>query len=131
MITRGGDVDRGICGSSRGNQLEIGKALDDFAGQRGPLAHDTNDIKRQQPLNHGIRIGEVVLKHGDVSSITQHRPIGALKRRILVIVQNSDLAFLHGYPSRAALLLLFLAAVAGRLSEMNQPPSAVSRVWSN
>ena len=60
------------------------------------------DIKRQQPLNHGIRIGEVVLKHGDVSSITQHRPIGALKRRILVIVQNSDLAVRHGYPFRAA-----------------------------
>src|ERR1700688_4159608 len=100
MVARGGDIDRRVDGSSRGNELEIGKALDDVAGQRGPLAHDTNDIKRQQPLNHGVWIGEVVLKYGDVSSITQHRPIGALKRCILVIVQNSDLAFLHGYPFR-------------------------------
>jgi hypothetical protein len=61
----------------------------------------------------------------------KHEQIGALKRRILVIVQNSDLAFLHGYPFRAALRLLFLTAVAGRLSEMNQPPRAVSRVCSN
>src|SRR5260370_26656075 len=46
-------------------ELEIGKALNDAAGQRGPLAHDTNDIKRQQSLNHGVRIGEMVLKYGD------------------------------------------------------------------
>jgi hypothetical protein len=103
MIASGGDIDRRVYGSSRGNELEIGKALDDFAGQRGPLAHDTNDIKGQQPLNHGVRIGEVVLKHGDVGSITEHRPIGALKGHILVIVQNSDLVFLHWYPSRAVI----------------------------
>ncbi len=49
----------------------------------------------QQPLNHGVRIGEVVLQYGDVRSIMEHRPIGALKRHILVIVQNSDLVLLH------------------------------------
>src|ERR1700704_5910048 len=64
MIVRGLDIDRRISRSRRGNELEIGKALDDVAGQRGPLAHDTNDIKRQQPLNHGVRIGEVDLKYG-------------------------------------------------------------------
>ena len=90
MITRGGgDIDRRVYRSRRGNELEIGKALNDVAGQRGPLAHDTNDIKRQQPLNHGVRIGEVVLKYGEVRSIAEQRPIGALKRHILVIVQNS------------------------------------------
>src|SRR5438128_5584910 len=94
------DVDRGVSRSRRGNELEIGKALNDVAGQRGPLAHDTNDIERQQPLNHGVRIGEVVLKYGDVRSIAEHRPISALKRSILVIVQNSDLVLLHWYPSR-------------------------------
>jgi hypothetical protein len=45
----------------------------------------------------------VVLKYGDVRSITEHRPIGALKGRILIIVQNSDLVFLHWYPSRAVI----------------------------
>ena len=64
MIARGGDINRRVHGSSRGNELEIRKALDDFAGQRGPLAHDANDIKRQQPLNQGVRIGDVVLKYG-------------------------------------------------------------------
>src|SRR6202011_1406612 len=99
LIARGGDIDRRVYGSRRGNELEIGKALNDVAGQRGSLAHDTNDIKRQQPLNHGLRIGEVVLKYGDVRSIAQYRPISALKRRILVIVQNSDLELVHWYPS--------------------------------
>src|SRR6266404_5827318 len=95
MIARGGDIDHGVSSSRRGNELEIGKALNDLARQRGPLAHDTNDIKRQQPLNHGVRIGEVVLKYDDVRSVAEHRPSGALKRRILVIVQNSDLVLLH------------------------------------
>src|SRR5690242_16621164 len=100
MIVRGGDIDRRVSRSRQGNELEIGKALNNVTGQRGPLAHDTNDIKRQQPLNHGVRIGEVVLKYGDVRSIAEQRPIGALKRNTLVIVQNSDLALLHWHPSR-------------------------------
>src|SRR6266853_371360 len=101
MIARGGYIDRRVYTSRRGNELEIGKAFNDGAGQRSPLAHDTNHIKRQQPLHHGIRIGEVVLKYGDVRSIAEHRPIGALNRCILVIVQNSDLVLLHWYPSRS------------------------------
>src|SRR6266446_1087880 len=101
MIARGGHIDRRVYKSCRGNELEIGKAFNDIAGQRGPLAHDTNDIKRQQPLNQGVRIGEVVLKYGDVRSIAQYRPISALKRRILVIVQNSDLVLLHWHPSHS------------------------------
>src|SRR5205807_9924723 len=100
MIARGSDIDRQVYSSRRGNELEIGKALNDVTGQRGPLAHDTNDIKRQQPLNHGVRVGKVVLKYGDVRSIAEHRPIAALKRHIVVIVQNSDLVLQHWYPSR-------------------------------
>src|ERR1700682_6015466 len=60
-----------------------------------------NVAAMQQPLNNGVRIGEVILKYGDVRSIAEHRPIGALQRRILVIVQNSDLVLLHWYPSRS------------------------------
>src|SRR5260370_24475791 len=86
MIAGGGDIDRRVSMSRRGNELEIGKALNDVAGQRGTLAHDTNDIKREQPLNYGVRIGEVVMKYGDIRSIADHRPIGPLKRYILVIV---------------------------------------------
>src|SRR5882762_6606336 len=101
MLARSGDIDRRVYSSRRGNELEIGKALNDVAGQRGPLAHNANDIKRQQPLNYGVRIGKVVLKYGDVRSIAEHRPIGALKRHILVIVQDSDLVLLHWHPSRS------------------------------
>jgi len=71
MLAGGGDVDRRISRPRRGNELEIGKALNDAAGQRGPLAHGTHDIKRQQPLNHGVRIGEVVLKDGDIRSVAE------------------------------------------------------------
>src|SRR6202011_6175481 len=69
MIASGSDIDRRVYRSRRGNELEIRKALNDVAGQRGPLAHDTSDIKRQQTLNQGVWIGEVVLKYGDVGSI--------------------------------------------------------------
>src|SRR5258706_6774662 len=96
------DVDRGVSRSRRGNEFEIGKALNDVAGQRGPLAHDTNDVKRLQPLNDSVRIGEVVLKYGDLRSIAEHRPIGALKRYSLIVVQNSDLVLLHWHPFLSA-----------------------------
>ena len=45
MVARGGNIDRRVSTSRRGNELEIGKALNGVAGQRGPLAQDTNDIK--------------------------------------------------------------------------------------
>src|ERR1700722_14971627 len=101
MIARGGHIDRRVYRSRRGNELEIGKALNDVTGQRGPLAHDANDIKRQQPLNHGVWIGEMVLKYGDVGSIAEQRPIGALKRYILIVVQNSVLVLLHWHAFRS------------------------------
>ena len=78
MVARGGEIDRRVYRSCRGNEPEIGKALDDAAGQRGPLTHDTDDVKRQQPLSDGIWIGKVVLKYSDLRSIAQHRPIGAV-----------------------------------------------------
>ena len=66
-----------------------------IARQGGPLAHDTNDIKRQQPLNHGLSIGEVVLKYGNVRSVSEHRPISTPQRNILVIVKNGNPALFH------------------------------------
>src|SRR5260221_1167351 len=71
LLARGGDIDRRVSRPRRGNELEIGKALNDVAGQRGPLAHGTHDIKRQQPLNHGVWIGEVVPKYSDIRSIAK------------------------------------------------------------
>src|SRR2546422_5689523 len=69
-------------------------------------SHNTNDIKRQQPLNHGVRIGEVFPKYGDVRSIAEHRPIGALQRHILVIDRKSTrLNSSHGYISYAVFCL--------------------------
>ncbi len=99
MIAGSGDVDRRVYRSRRGDELEIGKALDDDAGQWGSLTHDTDDVKRQQPPNHGIWIGKVVLKYGNIRSLADCRPIGAVKRHVLVVVQNSDLVFLHWPPS--------------------------------
>src|SRR5437870_4223883 len=69
MIARGLDIDRRISRSRRGNELEIGKALNDVAGQRGPLAHDTNDIKRQKPLDESVWLGNVVVKNSDLGSL--------------------------------------------------------------
>jgi hypothetical protein len=100
MISRSGNIDRGVSWSRRGNELEIGKALDDVARQRGTLAHDTYDIKGQQSLNQRVGIGEMVLKYRDVHSIAKHRPIGAFQRHVLVVVENSNVVLLHRYPFR-------------------------------
>src|SRR5467141_3890313 len=40
MIGCGGEIDRRVSRARRGNELEIGKALNEVGGQRGPLAHD-------------------------------------------------------------------------------------------
>src|SRR5271168_4004931 len=53
-IARCGDIDRRVSKSRRSNELEIGKAFNDVAGQRGPFAHEANDIKRQQPLDQSV-----------------------------------------------------------------------------
>src|SRR5580658_6447726 len=98
MIAGSGDVDRRVYRSRRGDELEIGKALDDAAGQWRSLTHDTDDVKRQQALDHGIWIGKVVLKYGDTRPVAQYRPIRAFKRHALIVVQNSDLVFLHKHP---------------------------------
>jgi hypothetical protein len=47
MIAGSGDVDRRVYRSRRGDELEIGKALDDDAGQWGSLTHGTDNVKRQ------------------------------------------------------------------------------------
>jgi hypothetical protein len=95
VIAGGNDIDRRVYRSRRGNELEIGKALDDVSGQWGPLTHDTHDVKREQPLNHRLWFGKVVPKYRYIGSIAEYRPIGALKRHVLVVVQNSDLVFFH------------------------------------
>jgi len=52
MIARGGDIDRRVYRSRRGNELEIGKALNDIAGQRCSLAYDVDHIERQEALDN-------------------------------------------------------------------------------
>jgi hypothetical protein len=99
-ICGSGDVDRRVYRSRRGDELEIGKALDDAAGQWRSLTHDTDDVKGQQSLDHGIWIGKVVSKYGNIRSLANCRPIGAVTRYVLVVVQNSDLVFFHWRPSR-------------------------------
>ena len=78
-FARSGDVDRRLYRSRRGDELEIGKALDDDARQRGSLTHDTDDVERQQALNHGIWIGKMVVKYGDIRPITRYRPNGGFQ----------------------------------------------------
>src|ERR1700730_11871051 len=52
----------------------------------------------QTTSEHSRVEGVMVVKCGDIRPITQHRPIGAFKCRVSVVVQNSDLVFLHWLP---------------------------------
>src|ERR1700730_4036247 len=97
-IAGGSHIDRCVCRSRRGNELEIGETLDDVSEEWGPLTHDTDDVKRQQPLNQRLWFGKVVSKYSDIRSIAEYRPIGTLKRHVLVVVQNGDLVFRHWHP---------------------------------
>src|SRR4029077_10039846 len=63
MIAGGGDIDRRVSSSRRGNELEVGKALNDAAGHLRPRAHDTKDIERQEPLDKSGWLGNVVAKN--------------------------------------------------------------------
>jgi putative transcriptional regulator len=83
MIGGGNNIDRRVYRSRRGDELEIGKALDEVSGQRGPLTHDTHDVKREQPLNHCLWFGKVVPKYRYIGSIAEYRPIDDLKRHVL------------------------------------------------
>src|SRR6266404_5930987 len=49
-----------------------------------------------------LRLGRrsMTLRGSEVRSVAQYRPIGAIKRHILVIVQKSDLVLLHWHSSR-------------------------------
>src|SRR4029077_18594125 len=80
------------------DELEIGEALDDGARKGGPLTHDADDIERKEPSYTRIRVVGGILKHGDVRAIVEHRPVGALERRGLIVVQNGDLVSLHRAP---------------------------------
>src|SRR5438309_7808390 len=55
-IARGGDIDRRVSRSRGGDELEIGKALNDVAGQRGPLAHDADHVERPEELDDFVGI---------------------------------------------------------------------------
>src|SRR2546426_10941562 len=108
------DVDRRIYGPRRADELEIGEALDDAARERGPLTHDADDIERKEPSYHGIGVVDVILKHGDVRAVAEHRPVGALERCVLIVVQNGDLVSLHPAP-------VPLQCVRNTLSETSVP----------
>src|SRR6266853_4762848 len=95
MIAGGGDIDRRVYRSGRGNEFEIGKAHDDVARERGAFTHNADDVKGKQALDHGICIVQVILKYSDIGSTAEHGPISALKRYILVVVQDRDFVF-HG-----------------------------------
>src|SRR3984893_16266953 len=71
----------------------MGRALDDVARQRGAFTHNADDVKRKQALDHGICIVQVILKYRDIGSIAGYGPISALKRCILVVVEDRDFLF--------------------------------------
>ena len=68
--------------------FRLGRRSSSSAVNRGSLPHDAENIKGKQASSERLQLGDMVLKYGDVRSIAEHPPIGALKRHILVIVQN-------------------------------------------
>jgi hypothetical protein len=87
----GRDVDRRVERSGRGDHLEPRQALDDVPRQRRPLAHHAHDVERLESLDHGVRIGDVIVEHGDRGARSHLRPVSHAQRDVLIIVENRDL----------------------------------------
>ena len=84
------EIDRGIPGRRRGDQAELGQALDDSTRHRRALPHHANDVEWLQALDHGVGVREMVVKYGDGRPPIQHRPVRERKRGVLVVVQDGD-----------------------------------------
>src|SRR6202043_1624532 len=69
------------------------------SGVRSRMTQTTSKVSNRSITASGSARG--FCKYGDVRSMTEYRPIGAFKRRILVIVQNSDFVLLHWHLSVA------------------------------
>jgi hypothetical protein len=90
VVFRGRHVDREAAGAGRGNQLETRQTLYDVAGQRRPLAHDANDVERQESLDDGVRFHEMVCEDGQLRPSRHPRPVGHTQRDVLVVIQDCD-----------------------------------------
>ena len=56
LIFRSLEIDRGVPQRGRGDQAQLGQALDDGARHRRALAHDADDVERLQALDDGLGV---------------------------------------------------------------------------
>jgi len=63
------EIDRGIPKRRRGDQAELGQALDDSACHRRALPHHADDIECLQALDDGVGVREMIVKYGDRAPI--------------------------------------------------------------
>ena len=74
----------------RGDQAELGQALDDSTRHRRALPHHADDVEWLQALDDGVGVREMVVKYGDGRPPIQHRPVRERKSDVLVVVQHGD-----------------------------------------
>ena len=90
MLLGGRDVDRRIERPGGSDHPEIAETLDDVARQRGSLAHDAHHLERPEPVDHGVRVSEVVVEHRDVGPGGDLRPVGHAQRDTLKVVEDRN-----------------------------------------
>ena len=66
------EIDRGIPARRRGDQAELGQALDDGARHRRALPHHADDVERLQALDDGVGVREMVVEHRHHRSSVQY-----------------------------------------------------------
>jgi hypothetical protein len=84
------DVDGSIPQCRRGDQAKLRKSFDDSAGHRSALAHDANDVERQQTRDNCIDVRDVVVEDRDGSTPLEGGPIRHRKSDVLIVIQHSD-----------------------------------------
>ncbi len=87
----GRDVDGGVERPRRGDHLEPRQALDDVPWQWRALTHHAYHVERLESLDDRIRIGDVIVEHGDRGAGGHLRPVSHGQRDVLVIIENRDL----------------------------------------
>src|ERR1700686_4480266 len=84
------EIDRGSSRPRRGDQAELGQALDDGTRDRRALPHHADDVEWLQARDDGGGVREMVVEYGDARPRIQRRPVRERKSDVLVVVQHGD-----------------------------------------
>jgi hypothetical protein len=87
-LSRGGGIDGCVAAAGGTDQLEPGQAFENVFRERRALPHDADDVVREQPLDDGMMVRDVIFIDIDPRALVDGSPVGQTEGDTLVIVQD-------------------------------------------